>query len=251
MSKILVASLLVAACGAACAAPETYAIDPNHAIVVFEVSHFGTSTNRGRMQAKEGTVTLDRAGRTGKVDVTVDMATISTTVPSFEGVLKGERMFNVAQNPTARFVGESVAFDGDKIASVTGTLTLMGKAQPATLKATRFNCYENGQHKRQVCGGDFETTIQRSQFGLGNFAAVAPDDVRVLIQIEADPPVAGASTRVGLGTFGPDGPDGRSAVFGGDRLVLQAREQRAGLEQRGGRCASSGRRVDGSRARRS
>ena len=54
-----------------------------------------------------------------------------------------------------------------------------------TLKATRFNCYENGQLKREVCGGDFETTIQRSQFGLGFAPSAAPDDVRLLIQVEA------------------------------------------------------------------
>ncbi len=185
MSKILVAFVIVMAGAAASAAPETYAVDPSHAVVTFEITHFGTSTHRGRMQAKEGTVTLDRAARTGKVDVTVDVASVSVAVPSFEGVLKGERMFNVAQNPTARFVGDAVTFDGDKVASVAGMLTIMGKSQPATLKATRFNCYENNQLKRQVCGGDFETTIQRSQFGLGNFAAVAPDDVKLLIQIEA------------------------------------------------------------------
>ncbi len=185
MSKILVALLIASASGATSAAPETYAIDPSHSVVTFEISHLGTSTHRGRMQAKEGTVTLDRAAKTGTADVTVDVATVSVAVPSFEGVLKGERLFNVTQNPVARFVGDSFAFDGDKIASVTGTLTIMGKSQPATLKATRFNCYESGQLKRQVCGGDFETTIQRSQFGLTNFAAVAPDDVKLLIQIEA------------------------------------------------------------------
>ncbi len=185
MSRILLAFVIASASAAASAAPETYAIDPNHAFVTFEVSHFGTSTNRGRMQAKEGTVTLDRAARTGKVDVTVAVDTVSVAVPSFEGVLKGERMFNVTQNPVARFVGDTFAFDGDKVASVTGTLTIMGKSQPATLKAVRFNCYENGQLKRQVCGGDFETTIQRSQFGLGAMATVANDDVKLLVQIEA------------------------------------------------------------------
>lgn len=185
MSKTFIAALVVLASGAVSAAPETYVIDPSHAVVTFEITHFGTSTHRGRMQAKEGTITLDRVARTGKADVTVDVGTVSVAVPSFEGVLKGERVFNVAQNPVARFVGDAFTFDGDKVASVAGTLTIMGKSQPATLKATRFNCYESGQLKRQVCGGDFETTIQRSQFGLGAFAAVAPDDVKLLIQIEA------------------------------------------------------------------
>ena len=40
--------------------------------------------------------------------------------------------------------------------------------------------------KREVCGGDFETTIARSQWGMNyglNFGL--PDNVRLLIQIEA------------------------------------------------------------------
>ena len=185
MSKILVASVLAIAVGAASAEPATFAIDPEHTVVTFEASHFSTSTHRGRFRAKEGTVTLDRAARTGKADITLDMTTVSVATPSFEGLLKGERVFNVTQNPVARFVADSFAFDGDKVASATGTLTIMGKSQPATMKAVRFNCYQNNQLKREVCGGDFETTIQRSQFGLGFAPSVAPDDVKLLIQVEA------------------------------------------------------------------
>ena len=60
-----------------------------------------------------------------------------------------------------------------------------GKTQPVTLKATRFNCYQNSQLKREVCGGDFAATIQRSQFGLGFLPNVTPDAVPLLIQVEA------------------------------------------------------------------
>ena len=64
-----------------------------------------------------------------------------------------------------------------------GTLTILGKSQPVTLKAVRFNCYENSQIKREVCGGDFETTIQRSKFGIGIAPTAAPDDVKLLIAL--------------------------------------------------------------------
>jgi polyisoprenoid-binding protein YceI len=57
---------------------------------------------------------------------------------------------------------------------------------PVTLKANGFNCYTNPIFKREVCGGDFETTIARSQFGINyGLPAVAPDNVRLLIQVEA------------------------------------------------------------------
>ena len=45
----------------------TYNIDPTHTFVTFEVTHFGTSTNRGRFDKKEGVVQFDRAAKTGSV----------------------------------------------------------------------------------------------------------------------------------------------------------------------------------------
>jgi polyisoprenoid-binding protein YceI len=180
-----VAATLLAAAGAAQAQATTYAIDPTHTFVTFEIGHFGTSINRGRWDKKEGTVQFDRAGRTGRVDITIDMASISTGVPPFDGHLKSADFFNVAANPTARFVGERFVFNGDKVSEVQGTLTLMGKSNPVTLKASNFNCYQNPMLKREVCGGDFETTIQRSQWGITGLPNVAPDNVRLLVQVEA------------------------------------------------------------------
>ncbi len=185
MSKTLIAAALAVAAFGVAAEPVTFVIDPGHSIVTFEALHLNTSTQRGRIQAKEGSVVLDRAAKTGKADISVDIATLSAASQALEGVLKGERAFNVAQNPTARFVGDAFTFDGDKVASVSGTMTILGKSQPATLKAVRFNCYESSQLKREVCGGDFETAIQRSQFGLGFLPNVTPDNVKLLIQVEA------------------------------------------------------------------
>ena len=73
---------------------------PGHTIVTFEALHFGTSTQRGRLQAKEGTVVLDRAAKTGKADITLDLATVSTAPRRSQAFLQGERLFNVAQGPT-------------------------------------------------------------------------------------------------------------------------------------------------------
>jgi len=185
MRNFFIAASLGAVAAAAVAEPATFAIDPGHTIVTFEALHMNTSTQRGRMQAKEGTVVMDRAAKTGKADITIDLTTVSVASSSLEGALKGERLFNIAQGPTARFVADTFTFDGDKLASVAGTLTLVGKSQPVTLKALRFNCYENGQLKREVCGGDFAGTVKRSQYGLNFAASITPDDIPLLIQVEA------------------------------------------------------------------
>jgi polyisoprenoid-binding protein YceI len=53
------------------------------------------------------------------------------------------------------------------------------------LKATRFNCFMHPALKREVCGGDFETTIQRSLWGSTYGLPGIPDNVRLLVQVEA------------------------------------------------------------------
>lgn len=185
MTKTLLATALLAAAGFAQAQSATYAIDPTHTFVNFEATHFGTSTLRGRFDRKEGTVQFDRAGKSGKAEITIDLASVSTGVGPLDGHLKSKDFFDVAVNPSAKFVGEKFVFNGDKVAEVSGTLTMSGKTNPVTLKATNFNCYQNPMLKREVCGGDFETTLVRSQYGIVYGLPGIPDNIRLLIQIEA------------------------------------------------------------------
>ena len=179
------AVLMLAAQGARAEAV-TYGIDPTHTFVTFEIGHFGTSTNRGRFDKKEGTVQFDRAAKSGKVEITIDTSSINTGVEPFNKHLKSNEILNTEAAPTAKFVADKFSFNGDKVSEVAGTLTLNGKTNPVTLKASNFNCYQSPMLKREVCGGDFETTIARSQYGVNyglNWGF--PDAVRLLIQVEA------------------------------------------------------------------
>ncbi len=186
MKNTLIATAMLAAATLAHAEVNTYAIDPTHTFVTFEAKHFGTSTLRGRFDKKEGSVTIDRVAKTGKADITFDVGSISTGVGPLDGHLKSKDFFNVAENPTAKFVGDKFTFDGAKVAAVAGSLTMLGKSMPVTLNATHFNCYDHPMLKREVCGGDFEATIQRSQWGMDYGVKMGlPDNIRLLVQIEA------------------------------------------------------------------
>ena len=163
----------------------TYAVEPTHTFVTWEAKHFGTSTSHGRFDKKSGTITLDKVAKTGKVELTIDMASMNTGVAPLDKHLTGEDFFNAAQFPEAKFVGTTFTFNGDKVTSVTGNLTLHGKTNPVVLKATAYGCYENPYIKREVCGGDFETTIARSQYDISYGLPSIPDNIRLLIQVEA------------------------------------------------------------------
>lgn len=185
MSKLAFAAVLLGTLTAAQAEPARYAIDPTHTFVHFEAGHFGTSTVRGRFDRKDGRVDIDREARTGHAEISIDLDSVSTGVPPLDGHLKSRDFFNAAEFPSARFVGDRFVFDGDKVSEVGGQLSLLGKVRPATLKAVRFNCYTSPMLKREVCGGDFETTLRRSLYGMDYGIPGIPDDIRVLIQIEA------------------------------------------------------------------
>jgi len=181
--------LLAAAVGLAAfsaAQANTYAIDPTHTFATYEIAHMGTSTNRGRFDRKEGSVTFDRASKTGKVEITIDLASVNTGVEPLNKHLQSKDFSNVAEFPTARFVGDKFSFKGDKVSEIGGTLTMRGKTVPVTLKASNFNCYISPMLRREVCGGDFETTLKRSLWGVDYGLTFGfPDDVRLLVQVEA------------------------------------------------------------------
>lgn len=185
-AKLVVAAAAVVASMGLQAQVVNYAIEPTHTFVTFEISHFGTSTNRGRFDKKEGMVQLDRTAKTGKVDLTIDMASINTGTPGFDKHLQGMDFFNVKDYPTAKFTADKFSFNGDKVTEVAGSLTMMEKTNPVVLKATNFNCYQHPMIKREVCGGDFEATIDRSQWGV-NYGLIFgfPKSVKLVIQVEA------------------------------------------------------------------
>ena len=181
----------LAACAALAAAAlpaqaADYAIDASHTSVFFEINHFGASVNRARFDKKEGAVQFDAAAKTGKVEIKLDAASISSGVPPFDKHLKGADLFDAEKYPTISFVGDKFSFNGDKVAEVTGQLTIKGQTHPVTLKARQFNCYQNPMVKREVCGGDFEAVIDRTQWGLSyGLDKVAGKDVRIVASVEA------------------------------------------------------------------
>ncbi len=190
MKKVSMKTLLAAAALGltlnAQAQNASYVIDPTHTFVYFEIGHYGTSTNRGRFDRKEGSVQLDRAAKSGKVEISFDLASVSTGVPMLDKHLQSADFFDTAKYPNAKFVGDKFGFDGNKVVQVGGSLTLRDKTLPVVLKATRFNCYINPLLRRETCGGDFETTIKRSQWGMRyGLDAGVPDEVRLLVQVEA------------------------------------------------------------------
>ena len=166
------------------AAPVAYRIDPSHTQVHWEVRHFGTSTQRGRFDSVEGSIEIDREQARGDVSISIATASISSGVPALDAVLRNGSFLASTAHPTAYFVARNVRFDGDRIKELRGEFTLRGVSRPLSLTASNFGCRVDAQLQREVCGGDFEAEILRSDYGSSFGLPFVGDKVRLLIAVE-------------------------------------------------------------------
>lgn len=178
MKKLLVTAFLATSFAAATAA--TYTIDPHHTNARFASDHNQTSTNVGGFFMLEGKVEFDAAKKTGSVDIKIPMSKMNSGNPEFDEHLKAERLFNAQKFPEMRFVSTKFVFDGDKVKSVEGNLTILGQTKPVVLEAAKFNCYHNKMANKEACGGDFKAKIKPTDWGFK-----MPAEAKIKIQVEA------------------------------------------------------------------
>nr|WP_244814409.1 YceI family protein [Caballeronia sp. Lep1P3] len=165
--SMIVAGALAAGVSFSAMAADTYQLDPNHTYPSFEADHFGgVSTWRGKFNKSSGTVVLDRAAKTGTVDVTIDVSSINTGNAKLDEHLQKAEFFDAAKYPTAVYKGTSIRFDGDKPVEVVGSLTMHGVTKPLNLKVESFKCFVNPMMKKEVCGTEATATFDRGDFGM-------------------------------------------------------------------------------------
>lgn len=179
-----VALLLLAA--SAIAAAETYEIDGAHTTPMFEIRHQNMSLQRGFFTDTMGTIKLDRAAKTGSLEVVVSTASVVTSTRILTDVLKRRDWFNVEQFPAMRYSASAFRFDGDVPVGADGQLTLLGVTKSVPLSIADFRCGTHLVYKRAMCSAEVTATIRRSDFGMtAGLPSVAGDEVRIVIPVEA------------------------------------------------------------------
>lgn len=174
--------LAAAAGGSAHAQALAYTLDPDHTFVHFEVQHFGTSTTRGRFGPVQGVVLLDRTARRGELSLRIPTSSVDTGIAVFNARLRQADLLASTEYPEAFFVSTRFRFEGERLAEVRGEFTLRGIGQALSLFATHFAC--RAVDGSEVCGGDFEGEVQRSDFGATFGLPLVGDRVRLKVQVE-------------------------------------------------------------------
>ena len=186
LKQFLSAAAIAAVSLPVCAAPENYSVDPTHTYPSLEFSHMGLSVWRGKFNRTSGKIALDRVAKSGTVDVTIDVSSISFGLAAMDEKARSDDFFDTAKFPTATYKG-NIRFSGDKPQTVEGQITIRGVTRPATLSINLFNCMPHPMLKKEVCGADAEGELNWSEYGMkmSQYGQGDAGKVRLRIQVEA------------------------------------------------------------------
>lgn len=170
---------------AATASAQSYDVQPAHTYPSFEADHMGLSFWRGKFLKTSGKITLDRTAKTGTADIVIDASTIDFGHAKMNEHAKGKDMLNVEKFPTVTYKSTAMKFDGEKLVSMDGEMTMMGVTKPLKLTVNHFKCIMHPLLKREVCGADASGSFDRSDYGLTYGLPRFLPEVKLAIQVEA------------------------------------------------------------------
>jgi polyisoprenoid-binding protein YceI len=171
----------------AMAKPVTYKLDPNHTQVRVVWNHFGFSNPSANFTHVNGTLVYDAEHPTqSSVRVNIPLSGLDTHVDALDEHLKGADFFDIAKYPEAHFVSTGVREAGKGRLTVTGKLSVHGVTRPVTLHVKINKIGMQPMRKVPAAGFDATATLKRSDFGVGAYAPMVSDAVRLHITVEAD-----------------------------------------------------------------
>lgn len=160
----------------------TYAVESYHTQIGFSLSHFGLTNYSGLFSGASGSLRLDPGNLAAtKLDVSIPVQSIQTTVPLLTDELKGDKWFDVTKFPQATFASTNVSVAGNGELTIAGNLTLHGVTKPIVLHAHLVGTGVNPIDKAYTVGFQASGTIKRSDFGVSLYAPAVGDDVELSI----------------------------------------------------------------------
>jgi polyisoprenoid-binding protein YceI len=159
-----------------------YKVETSHTRVQFTVSHMGFSDWYGDFTGATGTLNLDpKAIAKAKLDVTIPVASVSTTNATLDGELKSNAWFDAEKFPSITFTSTKVTQTGPRTALVAGNLTFHGVTKPVVLKASFLASGVNPLSKGYTIGFNATTAFKRSDFGVKTYVPLISDEVSLRI----------------------------------------------------------------------
>ena len=160
----------------------TYKVESSHTRVNFTVNHFGFTDWDGDFANATGTLELNpKAIGTSKVDITIPVASVSTTNAKLDEELKSPMFLDAAKYPEIHFVSKQVVRTGPRTARILGELSFHGVTRPVVLEASFNAGGVNPMDKAYTLGFNATAKFKRSDFGVKTYVPVVSDEVTLRI----------------------------------------------------------------------
>ena len=165
-----------------------FTIDSNHTDVVFMLNHLGYSNTFGSFETVEGEFSFDPAAPEGaSVQLTIRADSIDTNHDKRDSHLRSPDFLNTREFPEITFESTDIEVTAEKTGKLTGDLTLHGETHPVTLDVTfnKMAPHPLPQYNEVLTAGfSARGTIKRSKWGVGKFAPMVGDEMKLFIEVE-------------------------------------------------------------------
>jgi len=163
-----------------------YALDPDHAALVFRIDHLGFSQFVGRFEKFSASLDFDEADPTSaRVEAIIDMTSLDVANDEFAETLQGSDWFDAEAYPEAVFRSTAISVTDENAGVMTGDLTLHGVTAPVSLDVVF-----NGGAPDRLRGGNYVVgfsargAFSRGAFGVDRFGGLIGDNVAIEIEAE-------------------------------------------------------------------
>ncbi|MBX2988370.1 MAG: YceI family protein [Bdellovibrionaceae bacterium] len=168
--------------------PGVYEIDAAHSKVGFEIPHLVISTVEGRFTKYAGSIDLKEKFDASKVDATVEVESIDTSVGKRDEHLRSADFFDTKKFPKITFKSTGITGTPDNF-KMTGDLTIRGVTKKVVFDGKYLGSVQDGFGQQKVAF-DAKTKINRKDFGLtwNKMVEAGPtvgDEVTLSLKIQA------------------------------------------------------------------
>jgi polyisoprenoid-binding protein YceI len=166
----------------------SYALDPAHTLVEWQVNHFGFNDYFGLFGNITGTLEMDPANiAAAKFAISVPVAEVTVASSGLKDHLLrpgkdgGDPDFFGPEPGMATFTSTAVTQTGPTTANVSGMLTMNGKSAPVTLATEFVGAGTNPMNKKPTVGFHARAVIDRTQWGIDYGVPLVGKDVTLTI----------------------------------------------------------------------
>ena len=168
----------------------TWAVDPSHSQVGFQVKHLGIATVRGDFSDFEGTLVIGDDLASAKASGSVNVASVDTNEEKRDAHLRSPDFFHVDEHPRIEFESKAIEpIDEDRF-RITGDITLHGVTREIELTAEITGTEEDPWGNERV-GLEITGQLNRADHGmtfnqaLGSGNVLVSDKVKLALDISA------------------------------------------------------------------